>query len=1022
MTAEKTEEKPVQEETPVQKTKGNETKVKIKGNETKIKIKEDKTNIQNKNWEIERQKFPIVGIGASAGGLDALKNFFSYMPPDAGVGFVLVQHLDPTHKSSMVELLSKYTSMEVVQVKDGMEVKPDQVHIIPPNKEMVISKGILHLSTPSEPHGLRMPINVFLKSLAEDQKDNSICIILSGFGADGATGLKAIKSEGGMAMVQDPKTAEADGMPISAINTGLVDFVLSTEDMPDKLIYYVTTSRKILKKIMVPEGKTEVDLQRIFQLIRARTGHDFSNYKESTMYRRIGKRANLHQIDDIKEYARYLERKPDEVDHLFQELLINVTSFFRDPEAFDIIRKQVLPEMMAGKSEGDAIRIWVPGCSSGEEVYSLAMMLRETMEALGKYFEVQMFGTDIDDVAIDIARKGVYPENIQADVGQDRLKRFFIRKDGEYQVKNEIREMAVFAVHNVLKDPPFAKLDLISCRNLLIYLKSDAQKSLLSIFNYALNIDGILFLGPSESIGESMEHYQVLDKKWKIFKSEKTRALPWRMVESPLMFSPYAERALKTGTNLDVERIDVTNLATKQLLDVYVPPSVIINDLGEIIYIHGRMGKYLEPAPGTARLNLYDMAKDGISFKLRTAVQNATSKKKDVILERLSVKNNGDTNIINITVKPIKEPEIMRNLLIVSFEDVSKLKTKEKEKIKLDVVSEADKRVDELDQELRETKERLNVTIEEMETSYEELKAANEELQSMNEESQSTNEELETSKEEMQSINEELATVNSELQTKIDELTRANDDMKNLFNSTEIATVFLDKELNIRNFTPESSALFKLRKLDAGRPIGDIVSNLKYEHLEEDIKKVLDKLALKEKEVQTTVGTWYLMRITPYRTSEDLIDGVVVTFLDINDRKQGEKKVHEALEYSDDIIDTVREPLIVLDENLKVKSANKSFYKKFKVDEKDTEGKLLYNLGNNQWDIPKLRTLLEKILPENMEFKDFEVEHEFPGIGLKRMILNARRIYHENVGTQMILLAIEDATGLEDITATEDVT
>ena len=422
------------------------------------------------------------------------------------------------------------------------------------------------------------------------------------------------------------------------------------------------------------------------------------------------------------------------------------------------------------------------------------------------------------------------------------------------------------------------------------------------------------------------------------------------------------------------------------------------------------MGKYLEPAPGKASLNIYNMAKDGISFKLRTAVQNATSRKKDVVLESVRIKNNGESNLVDVTVKPIREPEIIRNLLIVSFDDVKNLEKREKEKIKLDLNTEPDKRVYELEEELGETKQRLKVTIEEMETSYEELKAANEELQSMNEESQSTNEELETSKEEMQSINEELATVNSELQTKIDELIRANDDMKNLFNSTEIPTIFLDKEINIRNFTPEVGALIKLRKSDIGRPISDIVSNLKHEDLEDDIKKVLDKFVLKEKELETNDGIWYLMRITPYRTSEDKIDGAVITFLDINQRKTDQKKIQEALNYSENIFNTVREPLIVLDENLMVQSANNSFYQKFKVDQKETLGNLLYDLGDKQWDIPQLRNLLEKILPENKEFNDFEVEHEFPKIGVKKMLLNARRIYREDTGTQLILLAIEDVT------------
>ena len=964
----------------------------------------EKTEEKIKNF------FPITGIGSSAGGLDALKKFFMNMPPDSGSGFVLVQHLDPTHKSSMVELLNRYTSMDVIQVENGMEVKPNHVYVIPPNKDMAILNGVLQLLEPSKPHGLRTPINFFLKSLAEDQKDNAICIILSGFGVDGTIGLKEIKSGGGMTIAQDPKTTESNSMPISAIKTGIVDFVLPPEEMPKTLVSYIQSSHKIMNKIETGEVKVEQDLQKIFILIRNRTGHDFSSYKESTMNRRIGKRANIHQIDNIADYAFYLQRHPEEIDHLFQELLINVTSFFRDPEAFNSLKFKILPELLAGKDESEAIRVWVPGCSSGEEVYSIAMILREIMESMGKYFEVQIFGTDLDDEAISTARKGVYPDNIMGDVGEKRLKRFFIKKEGKYHIKSEIRELAVFAVHNVLKEPPFTKLDMVSCRNLLIYLKSDAQKNLLSIFNYALNPDGILFLGPSESVGDALDVFSSLDKKWKIFKSNKHVGFPRKRIEASNLFTSYAGRISdkKSEFGEKNERIDVSNLATRQLLDIYAPPSVIINDSGEIFYIHGRMGKYLEPAPGKARLNLYDMAREGIKFELRSAIKNAIFNKKDVFLEGLRVKTNGDYNKVNTTIKFIKEPEVMRNLLVVSFEDVGKPKKSEEEKIKLSKEGVNENRVSELENELMETKERLNIITEEMETSYEELKASNEELQSMNEESQSTNEELETSKEELQSINEELATVNSELQSKIDELTRANDDLNNFFNSTEIPTIFLDKDLNIRNFTPETSELIKIRKSDLGRPLSDIISNIRYDNLNEDIKQVLHRLIHKEIEIQTQDDNWYLMRITPYKTSEDVIDGVVIIFVDINDRMNAEEKVKAALKYSENIVNSLREPILVLNENLTVYSANQSFYDNFKVNPDETVGVSFFKLDKGQWDIADLRNLLEKILPENTEFNDYKVEKEFSDIGYKKMLINAHRIYRGDVGTQFILLTIED--------------
>lgn len=964
-------------------------------------VKKEKTELNDSIM------FPIVGIGASAGGLEALKNFMSNTPTDMGVGFVIIQHLDPSHKSSMAEILQKYTSMKVSQVKDGMTVEPNQVYVIPPDRDMGIINGTLQLLEPSEPHGLRTPINFFLKNLAEDQKDNAIAVILSGYGSDGSIGLKYIKTEGGLAIAQAPETAGSSGMPQNAIKTGLIDITSPPDEMPKKILSYIRSSRKNIPKITLPDRNIEQKLQKIFIIIRTKTGHDFSSYKESTINRRIVKRMNIHQIDNIPDYVNYLQENPTEIDLLFNELLINVTSFFRDKKAFEFLEKNVLPKLLSSKSQGETIRIWVPGCSSGEEVYSLAIIFLETMELLKKHFEIQIFGTDIDRAAIEQARKAVYPASISADVSSERLKKFFIQKDDKYVINSAIREMVVFAVHNVLKDPPFAKLDLISCRNLLIYLKGDAQKKLLPVFNYALNSGGILFLAPSESIGEYTEAFSTLDRKWKIFENRKTISVNVLKFVEPLdMHRTYPEIETNFKELNNVKKREITSLAKKNLLNIYAPPSVLINDSGEILYIHGKIGKYLELAPGKPRLNIVDMGKDG-GFEIGAAIRSAASEKKDVVLEKLQLKNGKEDILVNITVEPIKEPGINQGLLMVSFEDVKNKKGK-KDEIIVDASSKSDKRVKELESDLKVTKDRLNTTIEKMKTSYEELKAANEELQSMNEESQSSNEELETSKEELQSINEELATVNSELQNKVIELTRVNDDMNNLFNSTEIATIFLDKDLNIRNFTPEASKIINLIQSDIGRPLSHIASNIKYDRLDDDIKDVINRLVFVEREVETKDGKWYLMRINPYKTSEDRIDGAVISFIDIEKRVKYQKMIEGALEYSESIIDTLREPLLVLDNDFKVMSANKSFYNKFKVPEKETVGSCLFDLGDNQWDIPALRDLLEKILPENTEFNDFEVNHNFPKIGEKKMLLNARKIYRKDVGKEMILLAIED--------------
>lgn len=967
----------------------------------------DKKNKDEKREEINRSltKFPVVAIGSSAGGFEALKKFFTAMPPDPGMAFVLVQHLDPTHESTMVDLMRRYTDLEVIQATDGVKVKPDHLYIIPPNKDMGMLNGTLQLMEPFEPHGLRLPINFFLKNLAEDQKENSIAIIFSGFGSDGTIGIKFIKAAGGMVMAQDPETADSDSMPINAINTKLVDFILPPEEMPEKLISYVASAHKTIKKILTPKEETEQALRKVFMLVRNRTSHDFSYYKENTVYRRIGRRMNVHQIENIPLYLRYLQENPHEIDLLFKELLINVTNFFRDNKAFEAL-KDNLRELILEKSEVDNLRVWVPGCSSGEEVYSIAIILQELLEETGRNLHVQVFGTDIDIDAINSARSGNYPHTISEDVDPVRLKKYFIKTDVTYTIKNEIREMAVFAPHDVLKDPPFTKLDLLSCRNLLIYLNNDAQQKVLSNFNYALNDNGILFLGPSESVGEFVDAFNVIDKKWKIFKCVKSTEFVRRFVEIhpiprniPLsqQVPEIAFRQIKNGLN-----VNISNLAQKELLERFVPPSAIITDFGEILYIHGRLGKYLEPAQGKAKLNIADMAREGLKFELNSAIQNAISKKNEVTVEGLRVKTNGGHVLVNLNVKPM-EFETAKGLLIVSFEEVQLDVESKQDKIKLDMVTKGDERIRELENELKLTKERLNVTIEEMKSSNEELRSANEELQSMNEETQSTNEELETSKEELQSINEEMVTVNNELQLKIEELSRAKDDMNNLFNSTEIAIIFLDKDLNIRRFTKEATKLIKMIESDVGRPLTDISSRLKYDKIMDDIEEVLDRVTYKEIEIETENGEWYYTKILPYKTSKNVIDGVVITFTNISQRK---KQILNAEELVDNIFKTVLKPLLVLDKNMRVVSANQPFYQTFNVKPQETIKESLYSLSNRQWDIPQLKNLLEDILPKNSEIKDYVVEVDFPDSGVRKIILNASKIHQEDA--ELILISMDD--------------
>jgi len=783
--------------------------------------------------------------------------------------------------------------MVVVQAEDGMKVEPDHLYIIPPNKDMGMMNGIIQLMDPSEPHGLRLPINYFLNHLADDQKENSIAIIFSGYGSDGTLGIKAIKAAGGMIMAQDPETADSDSMPNNAIQTGLVDFILPPEEMPEKMISYVKSAHKTINKILTPKEESEQALRKIFMLVRSRTGRDFSYYKENTVYRRIGRRMNVHQIENIPIYLRYLQENPLEIDILFKELLINVTNFFRDDKAFDSLKNNIR-DLIIEKSDGDNIRVWVPGCSSGEEVYSIAIIINELLEESGKNLDVQIFGTDIDTDAITTARSGTYSTSISADVNPERLKKFFVKKDNIYIIKNHIREMVVFAPHDVIKDPPFTRIDILSCRNLLIYLNGDAQEKTISNFNYAINKDGLLFLGPSESVGGFVDAFNALDKKWKIFRCIKNTEFVRRFVEAnPLPqtmdinlngFKP--QKGDYIGVNIPVS-------VEKELLKLYVPPSAIITDYGEILYIHGRLGKYLEPAQGKPTLNIFEMAREGLKFELNSAIESSISNKKEILLENLRIKNNGAHILVNLSVKPLKLKGT-EGLFIVSFKDIQMGQDAKKGEIKLDIVSKGDKNIRELENELKLTKERLNVTIEEMKSSNEELRSANEELQSMNEEAQSTNEELETSKEELQSINEEMVTVNNELQMKIDELTKVKDDMNNLFNSTEIAIIFLDRDLNIRNFTKEATKLIKMIDSDVGRPLSDIASNLKYDKLLEDVDQVLEKAIFKEIEIETQDGNWLLTKIMPYKTSNNVIDGAVITFNNINERKMQSRNAMDA--------------------------------------------------------------------------------------------------------------------------------
>ena len=950
-----------------------------------------------------------MGLGGSADGLKVFEQFFSNMPPDTGMAFVLIQHLDPAHKCILPELIQRKTTMKVFQIEDGMKVQPNCIYVIPPNKDLSIRQGILKLSEPSVSKGPRMPIDFFFRHLAEDQEEKSICIIFSGMGTDGTLGLKAVKDKLGMVMIQDPGTTEFNSMPLSALSTNLVDFIAPAQELPAKLIGYVKHIIKPSNQKPAAADKNSSELQKIFVLIRNQTGHDFSLYKKNTLYRRIERRMSILQIDKVSKYVSYLQQNPQEVDLLFNELLIGVTNFFREPETFEYLKENVIPNLLKIRMKEQVLRVWIPGCSTGEEVYSIAIIFRECLEKIKQVnsFKVCIFATDINSQAIEIARQGTYPANIVADVSSERLTQFFTKVgDNSYQVKKAIREMVVFAPQNIIMDPPFIKLDLLCCRNLLIYFSTELQKKLLPIFHYSLNPGGILFLGSSETLGEHSRLFSILDNRLKIFerKDSISSLLPMIDYLSPSIF--------RESLRVDIVKKDnsaaIPDVIKRILQDNYTPPAVVINESGDIIYISGRTGKYLEPSPGKANLNVFAMARDEIRFELGKAIREASVQKIPVTANLLNVKYNDGFHSIKITVRPFSISEYPSGLLMIIFEDIISSMQAESSSADFALASEQTAAVIELEGQLTYTREHLQSIIEEMETSQEELKSMNEEFQLTNEELQSANEELKTSREELQSLNEELITVNLELQTKNFELLQSNSDMKNLLSSTKIATLFLDNNLIIKRFTPEMTNIINLIQTDLGRPISDMVQKLKYANLIPDVKEVLDTLVYKEFQVQTIAGNWFNMHIFPYRTIENVIDGVVITFSEITKIKLVEESLIEASNFTHSVISTVREPMIVLDDKLMVISANLSFYKTFLVNPQETENKYLFELGNRQWDIPALRDLMEKVLQQKREFNDFLVEHEFPLIGHKKMLLNARSIFRENHEPQLILLAIED--------------
>jgi two-component system, chemotaxis family, CheB/CheR fusion protein len=832
----------------------------------------------------------VVAIGASAGGLEAIEQFLHGVPTGSGFAFVVVQHLDPTHEGAMPELLQRATLMPVAQVQDGARAEADRVYVIPPNKDLSILQGVLHLGDPTSPRGLRLPIDSFLRSLAEDQRSAAVAVILSGMGTDGTLGLKAVKEAGGLVLVQEPGSAKFDSMPRSAINTRLVDVVAPAQELPARLLDVLGGARGT--PVEEPEAAPQAGsaLDKIVLLLRARRGCDFSQYKKSTVQRRVERRMALQQISRPETYLRYLQENQQEQELLVSELLIGVTSFFRDPPAWEALRDEAIPALLAERPDGGQLRAWVVGCSTGEEAYSLAIVFREAVEKLRPKvsYSLQVFATDLDAHAITRARRGEYPANISSDVNPARLRRFFAKEhEGTYRVNKDLRESVVLAQQDVTRDPPFTRMDIVICRNLLIYLESDLQRRILSLFHYTLQPGGILFLGTAETIFGLSNLFGPIDSKLRIYRRKETTAASQSMGLSTFFrhgAAPLAPQPAESRASVSLQAS-----ADELLLRHFGPAAVLVNDRGDVLYTNGRIGRYLEPAAGKANWNVFAMAREGLRYGLSRALQKAVRHGRAVTVHGLTVGLNGASEEVNVTVKPVQEPAPLHDTLLVVFREA--LPKPAAGKAGRKGARARPVRAAELERETQRLQDELRSTREDMQATQEELRSANEELQSSNEELQSTNEELTTSKEEMQSMNEELQTVNSELQAKVDELSRTSNDMRNLLNSTEIATLFLDSHLCVRRFTERTTTLLRLIPSDVGRAITDVGTDLQFPELGDAVAEVLKTLVPLEREVPTSDGRWFSARILPYRTVDDVIDGVVITFTDVTAAKRLEAEL-----------------------------------------------------------------------------------------------------------------------------------
>ncbi|HEY6392353.1 MAG TPA: PAS domain S-box protein [Bryobacteraceae bacterium] len=955
--------------------------------------------------------FPIVGIGASAGGLDAFMGLLQDLPNNTGMAFVLVQHLDPHHGSQLPEILSASTGMPVRTVEDGMHVRPDEVFVIPPNTTMILEDGVLRLD--DRKPGLHLPIDAFFESLARVQGGRAIAIVLSGNASDGSQGVKAVKAECGLTFAQDEASAQHIGMPRNAIATGAIDYVLPPTAIARELIHlsqhpfvFPPPPNEAGEEIL-PDGNGE--LKKIFRVLRQNAKVDFSHYKRNTVRRRIGRRMIVSRVGTIAEYAQLLQERPDEVRELYRDLLISVTNFFRDPDVFGVLAN-LLRDLIASRDAAEPFRVWVPGCATGEEAYSLAICLKELLDDMELNTPVQLFATDISDSGLDRARAGLYPDLIAQDVSPERLRRFFVRVDRGFQISKAIRESCVFARQDVIDDPPFAHTDLISCRNLLIYLDSVLQRRVLPIFHYSLNPTGLLLLGNAESIAAASDLFSAIDKQHRIY---------GRKPGPPqLTFNPAPDRDREKTDPVKV-RTTLTAPELQKKADLiiqsrYAPAAVVVDSDLEILHFRGQTGFYLAPAAGEATLSVLPMAREGLTAPLRKALRAAAERKIPVRDTGITVESQGERREINLEVTPIAGASPGERYYLIVFEEAPAKVGAARPAVRAvkgaKRAAAPEGQVGELQQQLSEIRESLRNTKEEYEAHSEELRAANEEVRSANEELQSSNEELSTTKEELQSANEELTTLNEELQNRNQESSTLNSDLLNLLSAVDIPFLMVDDQLRLRRFSAAAETVLDLKPMDIGHPVTHIHRGVDLTDFGPPIRSVVETLGVKQWDLQDKGGRWFSATIRPYRTADNRITGAVIVFVDIDPLKRALRAAEQARDYAEGMIDTVREPLLVLNGDLRIQRATPAFYKTFRVSRGETEGRLLYDVGNGQWNLPRLRELLGAALFRNESFHDFEIERDFPYLGKRTMRLNARRISRDDDDDRSVLLAIEDVT------------